>query len=147
MSAINLSKFGKDIINFRNGNLSYSASFNSVGNLILKNNPIKYNDTFVVINTSDYIYNKNKLNQLYDLTFSEFTDTSSVESTASPTSVNTPSDEPKNTSLVLLANQASQLKFDISSSKNDIINLRISSSQGSVSTDFSNVFPYLPLNS
>ena len=144
MSDVN--KFNKEITNFRNGILTYEYSFNSVGNLFFKTDSDVFNQSFLKIPVTNFEYDTKKIGELYNLKFEEFSETTAVIEKDPVISTLERNVEELKSKLDAATNSSDmdRLSSEILASKDLIIQLRISSGEGSSSDDFSDEFPYFP---
>lgn len=147
-----LNKFGNEINDFRNGNLQYTYSFNSVGNLLFKNESSMFNEQYLKLDLTDYTLNENKISEFYDIEFKEFKTEPTIpqilddniklqiqqlESEVSElqNKVNTFTD---------IEDQNYDIQNKLNSYKDAIIELRIKNGEGRSPDDFISDFPFTP---
>lgn len=149
----NLNKFNVDISSFRNDSLIYVYSFDSVGNLFFKDSGEIFNQTFLKKNNFNYSYDETKLSQFYTLDFEEFlpgaaSDAPSVDFSALVSSLNDQVQSLQDQLFAVGIDSAvvADLIANSNNARDVIISLRILLGQGTTEADFSEEFPYLPLN-
>jgi len=146
----NLNKFGSDISSFRNGSFSYTASYNSLGNLYFKKEGEFLNEEFLKLSCVNLEYDDDKFSKIHPIKFTEFVDISEEKTSLS---------EEDLLKIQQLEYEVDSLKKEISSNhsidevlrlesavksdKDLIIQLRISAGEGNVVEDFVDKFPYL----
>ena len=146
----NLNAFGKEVQDFRNGVLDYTYSYNSVGNLFFDDLGVEFNKTFLKVPVKVLEYDVSKLKSVYSLGFEEFNLPSS--DSTQPTDSDAEIESLKQTisklnSLIESSSNLSEinnLKSEVMANRDVIVQLRISSGEGSSPSDFSTEFPYFP---
>ena len=134
---------------------TYNYIFDSEGNEVLNPSSSIFQQVYFSLPISLYLYNNSKILSFYDPTFTEFIPvpiTSSVSSSLSQdvidkiNSISYQNSQLQNQLNILIANsQMNTSSADMQSVENTIINLRIQLGQGSVESDFQDVYPYLPI--
>jgi len=151
-----MANFSQDIANFTT-NGTYNYLFDSVGNEIVNPSSSVFQQVYFSIPLGNYVYNESRISAFYNSTFTEFIPT--VPTTTSSSVSAFPQDAIDQINAmtyenVQLQNQLQSLinssqqdsgSADAQSIKNTIIALRIQLGQGSISTDFEDTYPYLPI--
>lgn len=145
-----LNTFGKEIQDFRNGVLDYTYSYNSVGNLFFDDLGSEFNRTLLRVPVKVMEYDVNKLKSVYSLDFEEFNvpASASIEPSERDVEIESLKQTISNlNSLIESSNNLSEinnLKSEVMANRDVIVELRISSGEGSSPSDFSTEFPYFP---
>jgi predicted nuclease with TOPRIM domain len=144
---MNNDTLSKNILDFKNSIEQYKYSFNSVGNLFFKKNSDVFNERFLKLDVSNLEYHTSRLFEIYNIDFEEFTTNTSYDREQEFQKL-------ENTIQELRQKiESSQSTVNVDSIKNSenlankdvIIQLRIDMNQGKNESDFSNLFPYLPI--
>jgi hypothetical protein len=143
---IDISKFNREITDFRNGVLLYEYSFNPVGNLFFKSENGDFNQSFLKIPVDNFEYDVKKIGELYNLKFEEFSEATAVVTKDPNISSLERTVEELENKLAAASNSSDvdKLSSEILASKDLIIQLRISAGEGSSADDFYDEFPYFP---
>ena len=151
-----MTDFSQQIADFTT-NGTYTYFFDVVGNEIVNPSSSVFQQVYFSIPLRNYIYNTSRIESFYDSTFTEFIPTTITSSTLTASIF--PQDAIDQINAVTyqnvqLQNQLQNLiissemnsgSADAQSIKNTIINLRIQLGQGSLTSDFQDVYPYLPI--
>lgn len=146
--------FSKQITDFKNYG-TYNYKFDSVGNEILNPSSSVFQQSYFALPLGNCVYNNSKILSFYIPAFTEFIPqvTSSVSPSTFPQdaidkiNIITNQNIQLQTQLesLIASTESDSNSADIQSVKNTIVNLRTQLGQGSVSTDFESVYPYLPI--
>lgn len=149
-----MADFSQPVANFKNYG-TYNYQFDNVGNLILNPSSSIFQQVYFALPLGTYVYNNSKVLSFYDPVFTEFVPTTSSTSTASvfpqeaidQINAITSQNQQLQGQLLSLINssQMDSGSADNQAIKNIIIGLRIQLGQGSTTSDFQNIFPYLPV--
>ena len=146
--------FSVQIANYKNYGI-YNYKFDDVGNELLNPSSSTFQQVYFSLPFLNYQYNNSKILSFYDPTFIEFIPTtSSIETSVFPQDaideINaiTYQNLQLQNQLETLVNVSEQnsSNADTELVKTTLINLRIQLGQGTTSSDFDTVFPYLPLD-
>jgi hypothetical protein len=147
--------FSQQVANFKNYG-TYNYKFDDVGNEILNPSSSVFQQVYFALPLGTYVYNNSKILSFYDATFTEFVPvTSSVSSSASVF----PQEAIDRINAITYQNEQLQGQLnslvassemnsgsaDNQSIKNTVIGLRIQLGQGTTTSDFQDVYPYLPV--
>jgi hypothetical protein len=151
-----MSDFSQDIQNFERFG-AYNYNFDSVGNLTFNTGSAVFNQVYLAFPLSNISYNNSKIQAFYDVNFDEF-----IPQSAAATSSLSASADVLQTQLEVVQQQNVDLQSQLndfiaqsevsSSAASDmaiqqvILELRIALGQGRVDSDFTDTFPYTPLN-
>ncbi len=152
-----MTNFSQQIADFTT-NGTYNYLFDSVGNEIINPSSSVFQQVYFAIPLGNYVYNNSRITSFYDSMFTEFIPSAISSSTSSSVSL-FPQDALDQISAITYENAQLQNQLqtliatseqnsgsaDTQSIKNTIINLRIQLGQGSLSSDFEDVYPYLPI--
>jgi hypothetical protein len=152
-----MTDFSQQISDFTKGG-AYDYLFDSVGNEIVNPSSSIFQQVYFSIPLGDYVYNESRISAFYNSAFTEFIPTVPTSSSSSSSSA-FPQDAIDQINAmtyenVQLQNQLQSListsnmnsgSADVQSIQNTIIALRIQLGQGSVSSDFEDAYPYLPI--
>jgi hypothetical protein len=152
-----MTNFSQQITDFTN-NGTYNYIFDSAGNEIVNPSSSVFQQVYFSIPLGNYDYNTSKINSFYDSDFTEFIPVAITSSNGLSASV-FPQAAIDQINAVTYQNVQLQSQLqsliasseqnsgsaDIQSIKNTIISLRIQLGQGSLVSDFEDVYPYLPI--
>jgi hypothetical protein len=133
---------------------TYNYKFDEVGNQILNPSSSVFQQNYISLPTTDYIYDESKIMSFYDVRFQEFQPAPKTGS-----SMNLPQEIIDQVNQLTQQNMVLQNQLDtmvadseyVSTSadkqviKDIIISLRIQLGQGTTTSDFYTDFPYLPI--
>jgi hypothetical protein len=149
----NLNKFNVEIASFRNNNLDYVYSYDSIGNIFIKDSSEVFNQIYLKKPAVNYVYDNEKLSHFYSLEFEEYPSqdilqSATIDYSSLVLSLNDQIQalQDQLTATGVDAGVISDLIANASDARSVIIQLRIMLGQGETEADFSDVFPYLPLN-
>ena len=144
-------KFSQDITNFqRYGTYTYKSD--EVGNAVFNSSSTDFSQVYFALSLPNFLYDETKLVSFYDPTFTEFipqTDTASVDVFQIQGDLD--AERQKNQELtqqleaVIALNESTPSVSDKEASKQVILELRKMLGQGRVDSDFSEDFPYTPV--
>lgn len=149
-----MKNFSQDIQNFKRYG-EYTYRFDNVGNSIFDSSSVNFNQVYMAFPLQNVIYDNTKIRTMYDVDFQEFIpQTSSLNSTSSVEDLQQQLDvvQEENNTLktqldnVIAQNQDSGSAADQLAIKQVILELRKAVGQGRVDSDFSDSFPYTPIN-
>jgi len=141
-----MNNFNVDIENYKRYG-TYNYNFDGVGNLTFNNASSNFNQNYIAFPLNNIIYNKSKIESIYDVNFNEFIVQSQITSSVSTEELIYKINMVENENQSLrneLNNIINSSDLDINSLaiKQVIIELRISLGEGKIESDFSNTFPY-----
>ncbi len=148
-----MADFSQQISNFKKYG-TYDYAFDSEGNEVLNPSSSIFQQVYFALPISVYNYNDSKILAFYDPTFTEFVPVSSTSSAVSSSqdlidqlnAITYQNSQLQNQLNILIDNnQVDTSSADMQSIENTIIGLRISLGQGSVPSDFQDVYPYNPI--
>lgn len=148
-----MADFSIEISNYKNYG-TYIYKFDDVGNELLNPSSSIFQQVYFVLPFGNVVYNNSKIASFYDPTFKEFVPiTSSGNVSVFPQEaidqINAITDDNiqlQNQLLSLIGNsEQNSSAADASLVKNIIISLRIQLGQGTTTSDFDTVFPYMPI--
>ena len=152
-----MTDFSQQISDFTKGGV-YDYLFDSVGNEIVNPSSSVFQQVYFSIPLGNYDYNESRINSFYDSTFTEFIPTIPTSSLSSSVSA-FPQDAIDQINSITYQNAQLQTQLqnlistsnmnsgsaDAQSIQNTIIALRIQLGQGSVTSNFEDTYPYLPI--
>lgn len=135
---------------------TYVYVFDDVGNEILNASSSTFQQVYFALPLGNYVLDSSKILSFYNPTFTEFVPTTQTNNSMSisPSAANDQinnltfqNSQLQNQLNSVIANSAMNSgSADIQSIKNIITSLRIQLGQGTVTSDFNENFPYLPLS-
>lgn len=148
-----MADFSQQITNFTNYG-TYNYKFDDVGNELLNPSSSIFQQVYFSLPLGNCVYNNSKILSFYDPTFTEFvpvpaTGSQSVFPQEAIDQINAITYQN-----VQLQNQLESListsemnsgSADTQNIKNTITNLRIQLGQGTIMSDFQDIYPYLPI--
>jgi hypothetical protein len=151
-----MADFNLQIANFTNYG-TYNYKFDDVGNEILNPSSSVFQQVYFSLPLGNLTYNNSKVLSFYDPTFTEFIPVSATSASVASVFPQEAIDQintiiSQNVQLqgqlesLIASSEMNSGSADVQSIKNTIINLRIQLGQGTVTNDFQDVYPYLPLS-
>jgi hypothetical protein len=128
-------------------NGTFDNNLDDVGNLNLNTDPIQVNEQYIGFALSNYLYNKEKIEQLYDVNITEFNVPNSIVTISSNDNFDKISQENEIlkiqlNSLISSSNENNS-SATLDAAKDIILGLRIKTGEGTSIDDFESTFPYL----
>ncbi len=148
-----MTDFSQEIQNFQRYG-SYVYKFDNVGNLIFDSSSVDFSRVYLAFPIRNFVYNNSKIQTFYDPTFTEFIPvalTTTSTQTVADVQSQVDSLQAENDSLkyqldtLTVQADANITPADQLATKQVILELRKSSEQGRVDSDFSSDFPYAPI--
>ena len=126
---------------------TFDNNLDDVGNLNLNTDPMQINEQYVGFSLSNYVYNNEKIEQLYDVTITEFNIPNSIVSVLSNDNFDKIAQENEilKTQLnsFISSSNENNSSATVDAAKDIIIGLRIKIGEGTSIDDFESTFPYL----
>jgi len=148
-----MADFSIEISNYKNYG-TYIYKFDDVGNELLNPSSSIFQQVYFVLPFGNVVYDNSKIALFYDPTFKEFVPQTGSESVSvfpqeaidQINVITADNIELQNQLLSLIGNsEQNSSAADASLVKNIIISLRIQLGQGTTTSDFDTVFPYMPI--
>lgn len=145
--------FSNEIAKFQSTGV-YNYQIDDGGNLLISSQSSEFNQHYISIPLSTDEYSASKINSFYPTNFTEFiptqisvVSTSSISDLTNELSHSLSLNNTLQTQLEQITNiqQSNSSAADTLAAKQTIIGLRMSLGQGHSNTDFSSIFPYIPL--
>lgn len=149
-----MSDFSQQIQNFQRYG-TYTYEFDNVGNLTFNSSSTDFSQVYLAFPLQNVVYNNAKISSFFDVQFEEFipqTTTSSLSGSSDVLQQQIQTIQQQNITLQSQLNdlvsqtQASGSVASQMAIQQVILELRIALGQGRVLSDFSDTFPYTPLN-
>jgi len=147
-----MSDFSQDIQNFQRYG-TYIYKFDNVGNMTFDSSSANFNQVYVAFPLSNIVYNKSKIETMYNIAFEEFVPQTIVQTTAAEDNLQQQLDvmAGENATLktqldsIISQSETNGSAADQMAIKQVILDLRKAVGQGRVESDFSDTFPYTPI--
>jgi hypothetical protein len=146
-----MSNFDQDIQNYKRYG-TYTYRFDNVGNVTLNSSSSNFNQVYIAFPLQNAVYDKTKIEMMYNVNFEEFIPLNEVTSFVDVDSllqqINTIESENeilKNQLDSIVIQSETSTSADQLAAKQVILELRKSLGEGILDSDFSDTFPYTPI--
>ena len=147
-----MTNFSQDIQNFQRYG-AYVPKFDNVGNMTFDSSSANFNQVYLAFPLSNIVYNKSKIETMYNTAFEEFIPQMVVQTTVAEDNLQQQLDvmAGENATLktqldsIIAQSETSGSAAEQMAVKQVILDLRKAVGQGRVESDFSDTFPYTPI--
>lgn len=147
-----MANFSQNIQDFQRYG-KYDYKFDSVGNMTFDSSSANFNQVYIAFPLSNIVYNKSKIETMYNTAFEEFIPQTIVQTTAAEDNLQQQLDviQQENVTLktqmdsIIAQSETNGSAADQMAIKQVILDLRKAVGQGRVESDFSDTFPYTPI--